>query len=565
MRRTFSDCSLIHNSSFTIHNSRGPTFFVEFASNLHYRTAIATNSNFKRSGDNSPMRKHETKWVLMCLVWMALAASAPAQDVASFEKRITLKVLPNGLTVLICERPEAPVFSFFTHVDVGADREYPGITGLAHMFEHMAFKGFDKVGTKDYAKEKPALAKVEQAYQAYDRERRRETGRDDKKVAELEKAWKDAIEAAQQYVVTNEFGEIVERGGGTGLNAFTSNEETGYFYSFPSNKVELWAYLESERFLHPVFREFYKEREVVHEERRLSESQPFGRLFEQFLGAAFIAHTYGRPVVGWPSDLESFSETDAENFYKKYYVPADMVVTVVGDVKASEVMPMVEKYFGRLSRGPKPEPLATVEPPQISERTVILHETSQPVFIEGYHKPGARDKDDAVYDALQDLMSNGRTSRLYRALVRDKKIAAFSGGFNGFPGVKYPNLFVFFGVSTPGHTPEEIRDAVHSEIDRVKKEDITDDELQMIKVRAKADLIRGLGNNQGLANQLGTAQSLYGDWRGLFRHVDDIGKVTKEDIRRVANATFVDNNRTIGIIESTQLAQAPAAGKETQQ
>jgi len=511
------------------------------------------------------MRKHEPKWVLMYLLGLALAAPAAAQDVASFEKRITLKVLPNGLTVLICERPEAPVFSFFTHVDVGGDREYPGITGLAHMFEHMAFKGTDKIGTRDYAKEKPALVQVEQAYQAYDRERRRETGRDEEKVAQLEKAWKDAMAAAEQYVVTNQFGEIVERSGGTGLNAFTSNEETAYHYSFPSNQVELWAYLESERFLHPVFREFYKERDVVHEERRLSESQPFGRLFEQFSGAAFIAHPYGRPVLGWPSDLESFSETDAENFYKKYYVPSNMVVTLVGDVKAGEVLPIVEEYFGRLPAGPKPEPLRTVEPPQIAERTVILHETSQPIFVEGYHKPGARDKDDAVYDALQDLMSNGRTSRLYRSLVRDKKIAAFSGGFNGYPGAKYPNLFVFFAVSTPGHTPEEIRDAIHTEIDRVKKEDISDNELQMIKTRAKADLIRGLGDNEGLAFQLGTAQSLYGDWRGLFRHVDEIGQVSKADIRRVANATFVDNNRTVGMIESTQLAQAPAAGKETPQ
>ena len=511
------------------------------------------------------MRKYGTKWVLFCLVWAAIAASSPAQDVASFEKRITLKVLDNGLTVLICERPEAPVFSFFTHVDVGGDREYPGITGLAHMFEHMAFKGTEKVGTKDYAQEKPALEKVEQAYHAYDRERRRETGRDEKKVAELEKAWKDAMEAAQKYVVENQFGQIVEQHGGTQLNAFTSNEETGYFYAFPSNQVELWAYLESSRFLHPVFREFYKEREVVHEERRLSESQPFGRLFEQFVGAAFIAHPYGRPVLGWPSDLESFSETDAENYYKKYYVPANMVVTLVGDVKASEALPIIEKYFGRLPAGPKPEPLRTVEPPQIAERIVILHETSQPIFIEGYHKPSARDKDEAVYDALQDLMSNGRTSRLYRSLVRDKKIAAFSGGFNDFPGNKYPSLFVFFAVSTPGHTPEEVRDAIRAEIERLKNEDISDDELQMIKTRTKADLIRALGDNQGLAFQLGSAQSLYGDWRGLFHHVDDIGNVSKADIRRVANTTFIESNRTVGMIESTQLAQgAPATGKETQ-
>ena len=507
-----------------------------------------------------------TRWLLSGALLLAFAMASRGQDLASFEKRVTRKVLDNGLTVLVVERPEAPVFSFFTHVDVGSDREYPGITGLAHMFEHMAFKGTDKIGTTNYAAEKVALEKVERAYQAYDRERRKEVGRDDKKVAELEKAWKDAIAAAQKYVVTNAFGEIVERGGGTGLNAFTTNEETGYHYSFPSNQVELWAYLESERFLHPVFREFYKERDVVHEERRLSESQPIGRLVEQFLGTAYIAHPYGKPVVGWPSDLESFSETDAESFYSKYYIPANMVVTLVGDVKAGEVMPIVQKYFGRLPARPKPEPLRTIEPPQNAERIVILHETAQPFYLEGYHKPGARDKDDAIYDALQDLMINGRTSRLYRSLVRDKKIAAFSGGFNGFPGSKYPNLFVFFAVSTPGHTPQEVRDAIRAEIERLKNEDVSDDELQMIKIRAKADLIRKLGDNQGLAFQMGTAQSLYGDWREIFRRVDDIEKVSKADIRRVAQATFVESNRTVGMIESTQLAQAaPAAGKENQQ
>ena len=281
-----------------------------------------------------------------------------------------------------------------------------------------------------------------------------------------------------------------------------------------------------------------------------------GRLIEQFTGAAFIAHPYGKPVVGWPSDLEAFSATDAEKFYKKYYVPSNMVVTLVGDLKPSEAMPIVEKYFTRLPAQVKPEPLRTIEPPQKAERIVILHETSQPVFIEGYHKPGARDKDDAIYDALQDLLSNGRTSRLYRALVRDKRIAATSAGFNGFPGAKYPNLFVFYAVSTPGHTPEEIRDAIHQEIERVKTQDISDEELQMIKTRAKADLVRQLADNEGLALQLGTYESLFGDWRQLFRHVDDIEKVAKADIRRVAQAIFVDSNRTVGIIESSKLAQA---------
>ena len=508
------------------------------------------------------MTKISVRLGILLAILLAFNAPTFPQDLASFEKRITVRTLSNGLTLVVCERPEAPVFSFYTHVDVGADREYPGITGLAHMFEHMAFKGTETIGTTNYPEEKLAIEKLEAAYQAYDLERRKEVGRDDKKVAELEKAWKDAQAAADKYIVTNDFGNIIDRNGGVGLNANTTHEDTNYYYSFPSNQLELWAYLESDRFLHPVFREFYKEREVVHEELRLSESRAFSRLFEQFLAAAYTAHPYGEPVLGWPSDLESFSLTDAQHYFDKYYIPANMVVTIVGDVKAGEVIPLAEKYFGRLPSKPKPEPLRTVEPPQHSERIVILHETSQPIFMEGYHKPNERDKDDAVYNAIQDLLSNGRTSRLYRSLVRDKKIAAFSGGFNGFPGSKYPNMFVFFAFSTPGHTPGDIRDALHAEIERVKNEDISDEELQLITTRAKADLLRGLGDNQGLALQLGHFQSLFGDWRELFRQEQRIENVTKADIRRVANATFVESNRTVGMIESTKLAQAPAPEKD---
>ncbi|MGA7401593.1 MAG: pitrilysin family protein [Candidatus Sulfotelmatobacter sp.] len=481
-----------------------------------------------------------------------LATLAGAQDVASFEKRITVKKLDNGLTLLVCERPEAPVFSFFTLVDAGSAQDPMRQTGLAHMFEHMAFKGTDKIGTTDYAAEKPALEKVETAYAAYIAERDKTVGRDEAKLKELEKAWKDAIAAADKYVVPNQFGKIVEQNGGKDLNAFTDYDETGYHYSLPSNRLELWAYLESERFLHPVLREFYKERNVVIEERRLrTDSNPIGRLLEQFNAAAFEAHPYHRPTVGWMSDLNSFSATDAKKFFDEYYVPANMVVAVAGDVKTEQVMPILEKYFSRLPASHKPDETTTTEPPQNSERRVELMEQTQPLYLEGYHRPDYRTKDDAVFDAITDLMSEGRTSRLYRALVRDKKIASFSAGFSGLPGIKYPHLFAFYAFPLPGHTTQEVADAIHAEIERLKKEDISDDELKMIKTRTKANLIRSLGDNEGLANQLASYQTRYGDWRELFHSVDRIDKVTKADIRRVANETFNDTNRTVGVIETS--------------
>ena len=497
--------------------------------------------------------------IALVIVLFLFAIFSAAQDLASFEKRITVKKLPNGLTVVICERAEAPVFSFYTHVDAGSAQDPQGKTGLAHMFEHMAFKGTDKIGTKDYPAEKAALAKVETAYTAYLAERDKRFGRDEQKLKQLDTAWQAAIKDANQYVIPNQFSEIIERNGGEGINASTDLDETNYFYSLPQNRLELWAYLESERFLHPVMREFYKERNVVIEERHLrTDSNPTGRLLEQFITAAFQASQYHRPTIGWMSDLNSFSATDAKQFFDEYYIPSNMVVTVVGDVKASEAMPMIEKYFGRIPSHPKPDERVTAEPPQNSERRVVLTEQTQPLYLEGYHRPDYRDPDDAVYDAITDLMSEGRTSRLYRALVRDQKIASASAGFSGLPGNKYPHLFAFYAFPLPGHKPDDMAGPIHAEIEKLKKEDISDDELKMIKTRAKANLIRSLDSNSGLATELGLNQSRYDDWRELFREVERIDKITKADIRRVANKTFTDNNRTVGIIETAAPASASA-------
>jgi predicted Zn-dependent peptidase len=484
-------------------------------------------------------------WLLAC------ALPATAQDLASFEKQVTYKTLGNGLRVIVVETRGAPVFSFSNRVMTGSDREVLGITGLAHMFEHMAFKGTDVIGTTNYEAEKAALARVEAAYAAYDTARR-QPGRDDPKVRDLEKAFKAAVAEADAFVVKNEFGEIVDREGGVGLNASTNADETQYYYSLPANRLELWAYLESERFLKPVMREFYKERDVVMEERRMrTDSQPTGRLLEQFLAAAFTAHPYGQPVVGWASDLNTFSATDAMAFYQNYYQPSNMILSVVGGIKAADVMPIIEKYFSRLPAKDPPPPLRTVEPPQRAERTVVLREASQPFYVEGYHKPDVRDPDDPAYEVLGDLLSNGRTSRLYRSLVRDKKIAAAAQGFAGLPGNKYPSLFAFLGVPLPGKTVQEVQAAIRAELDRVKAGDVTDEELTMVKTRARANLVRRLDGNQGLANQLTYFESRYGSWRAMFTTVDALQKVTKEDIQRVAKKIFTDENRTIGIIEST--------------
>jgi predicted Zn-dependent peptidase len=497
---------------------------------------------------------------LAALLLLALTLPLAAQDLASFEKRVTVKTLPNGLTVLILRRPEAPVFSFFTLIDAGSAQDPLSQTGLAHMMEHMAFKGTPDIGTTNYAEEKVALAKVEQTYAAYEAERVKRVGQDPQKLAQLKKEWQDVMAAADKFVIKNQFGEIVESHGGVGMNAGTSYDDTTYMYSMPSNMIELWAAIESDRFANPVMREFYKERNVVMEERRMrTDSNPTGRLIEQFLGTAFVANPYHRPTVGYASDLQSFSATDAMDFFHQYYDPSNMTIALVGDLDPDQVMPIVERYFAQLPAKPKPAELTTVEPPQNSVREVKMRDQAQPIYVEGYHRPSYLDPDDAVYDAITHIMSNGRTSRMFRSLVRDQKIAAAAAGFSGFPGTKYAHLFAFYGVPLPGHTNQEMQKAIQEQIAKLKSQDVTDDELQMFKTRTKSDLIRGLASNEGLAQQLAIYQTRYGDWRELFRYLDKVDKVTKADIRRVANKAFQDNNRAIGSIETVM--DPAAAGK----
>ncbi len=497
------------------------------------------------------------RFFLAAVLLAAGNARGTEQDFKDIEERVTEFKLNNGMKFLVLERRQAPVASFFTYADVGAVQETKGITGLAHIFEHMAFKGTTTIGTKDYAKERAALAAVDKAYSAMMAEKNKGSGADAQKLSRLESAFRDAQETAGKYVEKNEFGMAIERAGGRGLNASTAYDATRYFFSLPSNEAELWFYLESERFRDPVLREFYKERDVVMEERRMrTESQPIGRLLEEFLHAAYIAHPYGEPIVGHMSDLRNITRADAQAFFKKYYTPGNLTCVIVGDVDPKRMRALAETYFGRIPSAPKPEPIRTVEPPQNAQRRVKLELQSQRILVMGYHKPDINDPDSAVYDAIASLMSDGRSSRLYRSLVRDRKIAVQAAGFPGLPGLKYPGLFIFFSIPAQGHTNEESEQAIDAELERLKTEPVSGEELDGVKRRARANLIRGLGDNSGLAMQLANWQVLTGDWRNLFRQLDKINAVTPQDIQRVAKAVFVKNNLTVGTIEPIETARA---------
>jgi predicted Zn-dependent peptidase len=485
---------------------------------------------------------------LSFVVALATAAPASSQDLASFEKTVTEHRLSNGMKFLIVERHEVPVVSFHLYADVGSVDEELGITGMAHMFEHMAFKGTSTIGTRDIARERVALDEVDEAH-ARLQAARRDPDADPEEITALERAFQQAQADAGELSQSDELTRVIEQAGGSGLNASTSSDATRYFLSFPANKAELWFSLESERFLDPVLREFYKERDVVMEERRMRvESQPMGKLIGNLLSLAYRAHPYGREVIGWRSDLENLTRSEAQEFFERHYVPSKLTAVAVGDVDPKQMVEWAELYFGRLPMREPPPFVGTVEPQQEGERRARVEAQAQPMLLIGYHKPSGLHPDDAVFDAVQDVLSGGRTSRLYRSLVVEKRIAAAAGGFAGFPGNKYPNLFLFFAVPAQGETSEANEAAMLAEIERLQNELVTEEELSRVKSRARAELVDGLDSNAGLGAALAVYDVLTGDWRNLFRRLDVIDRVSREDIKRVAREYFQESNRNVAVL-----------------
>lgn len=482
-------------------------------------------------------------------VLLVIGPAAMSQDLAEFEKRLTMFSLDNGLTFLVLERHEASVVSFHTYADVGAVDEVKGITGMAHLFEHMAFKGTRTIGTKNYEAEAAAMARMDELFIAIKNEKRKGDQANPETLKKLQEQFDQAGQEAQKYIVNDEYEETLTRQGAEGFNAYTSEDATQYIVSLPSNKIELWMMLEGNRFANPVLREFYKERDVIMEERRMMENSPMGRLYEEFQGIAFLAHPYGEGVIGHMSDLQTLTRSEAQEFFKRHYCPSNLTIALVGDVDPAHIKKLAQKYFASIPSGPKPEPVETEEPPQRGERRVTVEDAAQPQILIGYHQPNVNHADNTVLQVIADIIGSGRTARLYKDLVKEKKIAVSAGA--GPSMNKYPSLFLFMAVPAKGHTNRECEEAICAEIEKLKTELVTPQELAKAKTRSRADLIRQLDSNSGLAAQLTFYEVVTGDWHNLFKELDKIEKVTAEDIQRVAQTYFTSKNRTVGVIETT--------------
>lgn len=467
--------------------------------------------------------------------------------------------LKNGLKLLILEKKFVPTVSFAMTVRVGNVDCRSGKTGLAHVFEHMAFKGTQVMNTSDYQKEKVVLVRIEETAKKMIAEESLGAMADPQKVKQLKKELSDLEKAADAYAVNAEFTSTFEKIGANGLNAYTTVDETVFHLSLPADRLEAWMVMESDRFKNPVLREFYKERSVIMEERLRAEADPGNVLFENLSAAAFMAHPYKNPTLGWMDDLKKLSRTDAEEFYARYYVPNNATLAVVGDVKPAEVIRLAEKYFSDWKSKELPSSAYTVEPEQKAEKRVNIFFNANPSFDMGFHNAGENHPDTPALIMLSEVLSNGKTGRFYHNLVEGKQLALYAGSYHAIAS-RYPSLFLIAAAPKAPHTSAELEAAIWEELDAVKRTPPTPWEMEKILNNYEADMIRGLEGNMELAKSLSRDDRIMGDWKYNWKLLEQLKKVSPADVSKAAEKYLKRANYTIVAITQPLPADTAAEG-----
>ncbi len=484
-------------------------------------------------------------------ILLGLILAAPAAHGQGFSDKVKEFTLSNGLRFFVYERHQVPTFAGMIMVKVGSVDERAGETGMAHFFEHMAFKGTPLMGSRDYEKEKPILEEMDRIGDQLAAEYLKGDRADQAKMKDFKDKLNKLQEEHRKYVVKDELDKIYAENGGEFLNASTSTDSTQYFVMLPANRLELWFLIESERFKHSVLREFYSERDVIAEERRMSlDNTPDGFLRDQFSNVAFIVHPYRHTVVGYMEDIQSYTKAKAVNFFKTFYAPNNMVAAVVGDVQFEEVKRLAEQYFDDIPRGLDPPRPAFVEPAQRGERRVTTWFESEPRIIIGYHMPGPADRESLALGLASMILSRGSSSRLYRDLVTNRKIAISIAATTNYPGSRYPALFAILGQPLHPNTPEDLEKAVYEHLDRLKNEAVTQAEIDTAINQAEATLYRsaGFADNVFLAMRLLRNVILYDDMDADVKRVEAMKTMTPAEIMAAAKTTFAESNRSVGIL-----------------
>ncbi len=506
------------------------------------------------------------------LAILVLAVSLSGQQVTVEEL-----VLDNGMKFLLLPREGDPNIAAGWISKFGSVNERPGVTGVAHLFEHMMFKGTHTIGTRDIDKDLAIIGELDSLNEQIQSEQRmlvekhRRGILDDpadpaarsEKHNELLVRFAELIKQQSELLVSEEFSQIYTSNGASGMNAGTTNDFTIYFINVPSNKLELWFWMESDRLLNPVFREFYAERDVVHEERRLRvDSTPTGKLDEQFDSMFWQSSPYSWPVIGWPSDLDSITREEAIEYFSLYYAPNNLISVLVGDFNLDHVKGLAAKYFGRLKRNPvAPQPVRTREVEQQAEKRMVGQAESRPRTTIRFHTVADAHLDEAPLIVLSALL-NGRTGRLYKSLVLEQQVATQASA--GVNGLKYDGYFEVNGIAAPGKTTDAVEKALIEELELLKREPVGEHEMQKVKNQQLAGDFRKLQSKFGLMVQLLSYEAL-GEWSNINTFSERIQNVTAADIQRVAERYFKGENSTVAHILTKEGTGPPGGRQGTRQ
>ena len=513
------------------------------------RPIILLGLDSRLRGNDSSIMFKTINFFFVFLFLVSCQSSKPGLDL---RKRVKTFTLNNGLKVILLKREGAPVFTSYLRVKVGNVEEQAGSYGLAHFFEHMAFKGTQSIGTKDWKKENKIMQELfEVGTKVVDLKKAGATEH------EIQPYLDQQIELQKkqdEFIVKNEFTTIIQRNGGADLNATTSNDFTTYHVSFPSHKMELWAYLESSRFIQPVLREFFAEKQVVAEERRLRvDNTPNGQLAEAFLDEAFDKSPYKVMVIGPAKDIQSYTPKQAQTFYDEFYIPKRMVLSVVGNFDIDKAESLIRNYFGKIpnKKDSHSDPKVKLSNKKFP-REVYVTGPEKPRFYMGYHRPNWNHDDDIVMDVIQNVLCDGKTSRFYQSLILKKQKAQAAACYASFPGGRLDNLFLFYGIPLDGVSNKELQQAMIDELNKLIHDGPSEYELQKVKNQIDADLVYSLQSNSGLASKLSYYQSLTGDWTYLYDLQDRVHKITADDVKRVAKKYFVATGQVTAFYQKNQ-------------
>jgi predicted Zn-dependent peptidase len=484
-----------------------------------------------------------------------LATAIPSFGTVDLASQVEELRLENGMMFLLLRRPGAEVVSTIIQFRAGGVDEKVGYTGLAHMFEHMAFKGTKHIGTTDFEAERPILEKIEKLGEELYDEQAKGSQADQEKLAGIREQIASLQAEEAKYIVKDELWDTYLQNGAKDLNAGTGKDVTSYYVSLPANRLELFALIESQRMVEPVFREFYSERDVVAEERRRrTETQPWGKLYEELTGTAYLAHPYGYPTIGWMSDIQCLTVEMAGDFFETYYGPNNAVCAIVGDIDIGETKDLIRRYFGPIERREDPPPVLTKEPEQKGERETEVVWEAQPILMMGWHKPTFPDREAVALDLLQAILTEGRTSRLHKRLVKEQRMASDVYSFDA-PGYRYPNLLVVGAVPIAGHSLDDVQAVILEEMKKVAEEGVTERELQKAKNSRMADHWRDLESNMGIARGLAYHEAVVGDWRYMLDYLDDVESITLEEIQAAAAKYLRPTNRTVARVVTEEKSE----------